>query len=169
MATVWCLNCGAPLHTEANSCYACGAPIQKSPVTPQSMRSESAPITLITKQILRWFAVLPGGILAAAVVMFPVHWAAMPLESLERLGAAFSRINRIHFHGADWLGGNGLGLTASDRRYTLAVVGRSVAARIRRHLLPVYDNRRSTVSSRLKKGRSVRTFHKPPLHRMVTR
>jgi hypothetical protein len=61
------------------------------------------------KHILRWLAVLPGAILAALIVMFPIHWAAlyihhfgpfsgplitdeegkglfpsMPLESLER-------------------------------------------------------------------------------------
>jgi hypothetical protein len=29
------------------------------------------------KDILRWLAVLPGAILAAITVMFPVHWAAM--------------------------------------------------------------------------------------------
>jgi hypothetical protein len=65
------------------------------------------------KHILRWLAVLPGAILAAIIVMFPVHWAAilihhfggfsdpiitneegkgllqsMPLESLERFGDA---------------------------------------------------------------------------------
>jgi hypothetical protein len=64
------------------------------------------------KQILRWFAVLPGALLGAVMVMFPVHWIAMyihhfgtpdpiitdeqgrgllqsmPLESLERFGDA---------------------------------------------------------------------------------
>src|SRR3981189_2983552 len=64
------------------------------------------------KQILRWLAVLPGALLGAVIVMFPVHWAAMyihhfgtpdpmitdeqgrgllqslPLESLERFGDA---------------------------------------------------------------------------------
>ena len=65
-----------------------------------------------SKQILRWFAVLPGALLGAIIVMFPVHWVAMyihhfgtpdpiitdeqgrgllqsmPLESLERFGDA---------------------------------------------------------------------------------
>jgi len=65
------------------------------------------------KDILRWLAVLPGAILAAITMMFPMHWAAMfihhfggfsgplitneegkgllqsmPLESLERFGDA---------------------------------------------------------------------------------
>jgi hypothetical protein len=64
------------------------------------------------KQILRWLAVLPGALLGAVIVMFPVHWVAMyihhfgtpdqmitdeqgrgllqsmPLESLERFGDA---------------------------------------------------------------------------------
>jgi hypothetical protein len=65
------------------------------------------------KQFLRWLAVLPGAILAALIVMFPIHWAAlyihyfgpfsepliadeegkglfqfMPFESLERFGNA---------------------------------------------------------------------------------
>ena len=64
------------------------------------------------KQILRWLAVLPGALLGAIIVMFPVHWVAMyihhfgtadpiitdeqgkgllqsmPLESLERFGDA---------------------------------------------------------------------------------
>lgn len=64
------------------------------------------------KTILRWFAVLPGALLGAIAVMFPVHWVAMylhhfgtpdpmitdeqgrgllqsmPLESLERFGDA---------------------------------------------------------------------------------
>ena len=64
---------------------------------------------ITTQQILRWLAVLPGAMLAAIIVLFPVHWAAayihcfgdsagtiittdngkgllsaMPLESLER-------------------------------------------------------------------------------------
>jgi len=29
------------------------------------------------KHILRWLAVLPGAILAALIVMFPIHWAAL--------------------------------------------------------------------------------------------
>jgi hypothetical protein len=64
------------------------------------------------KQILRWIGVVPGALLGAIIVMFPVHWAAMyihhfgtpdpmitdeqgrgllqsmPLESLERFGDA---------------------------------------------------------------------------------
>ena len=64
------------------------------------------------KQILRWLAVVPGALLGAVIVMFPVHWSAMyihhfgspdpiitddqgrgllqsmPLESLERFGDA---------------------------------------------------------------------------------
>ena len=64
------------------------------------------------EQSLRWIAVLPGAILGAIIVMFPVHWVAMylhhfgtpdpmitdergrslfesmPLESLERFGYA---------------------------------------------------------------------------------
>ena len=64
------------------------------------------------KQILRWLAVVPGALLGAVIVMFPVHWVAMyihhfgtpdpmitdeqgrsllqsiPLESLERFGDA---------------------------------------------------------------------------------
>jgi hypothetical protein len=64
------------------------------------------------KQILRWIAVVPGALLGAVIVMFPVHWVAMymhhvgtpdpmitdeqgrgllqsmPLESLERFGDA---------------------------------------------------------------------------------
>src|SRR5258708_5961339 len=64
------------------------------------------------KQILRWIAVVPGALLGAIIVMFPVHWVAMylhhfgtpdpmitdeqgrgllqsmPLESLERFGDA---------------------------------------------------------------------------------
>jgi hypothetical protein len=64
------------------------------------------------KQILRWLAVVPGALLGAIIVMFPVHWVAMylhhfgtpdpmitdeqgrgllqsmPLESLERFGDA---------------------------------------------------------------------------------
>src|SRR6266700_1245952 len=64
------------------------------------------------KQILRWLAVIPGALLGAIIVMFPVHWVAMyihhfgtpdpiitdeqgkgllqsmPLESLERFGDA---------------------------------------------------------------------------------
>lgn len=64
------------------------------------------------KQIFRWLAVLPGALVAAIIVMFPVHWVAMyihhfgtpdpmitdeqgrgllqslPLESLERFGDA---------------------------------------------------------------------------------
>lgn len=64
------------------------------------------------KQILRWLAVVPGALLGAFIVMFPVHWCAMyihhfgspdpiitddqgrgllqsmPLESLERFGDA---------------------------------------------------------------------------------
>ncbi len=64
-------------------------------------------------QVLRWFAVLPGAILGALLVSFPVHWAivlyqlfdnpdesiitingkslfaAIPIEILEGLGLAF--------------------------------------------------------------------------------
>lgn len=64
------------------------------------------------KQVLRWLAVLPGALLGAIIVMFPVHWVAMyihhfgtpdpmitdergrgllqsmPLESLEQFGDA---------------------------------------------------------------------------------
>jgi|ERR1035438_1965091 hypothetical protein len=64
------------------------------------------------KHILRWLAVVPGALLGAVIVMFPVHWVAMyihhfgtpdpiitddqgrgllqsmPLESLERFGDA---------------------------------------------------------------------------------
>jgi hypothetical protein len=64
------------------------------------------------KQILRWLAVVPGALLGAIIVMFPIHWVAMyihhfgtpdpmitdeqgrgllqsmPLESLERFGDA---------------------------------------------------------------------------------
>src|SRR5438094_1808208 len=64
------------------------------------------------KQIFRWLAVVPGALLGAIIVMFPVHWVAMyihhfgtsdpmitdeqgrgllqsmPLESLERFGDA---------------------------------------------------------------------------------
>src|SRR5712675_1316501 len=64
------------------------------------------------KPILRWLAVVPGALLGAIIVMFPVHWVAMylhhfgapdpmitdeqgrgllqsmPLESLERFGDA---------------------------------------------------------------------------------
>ena len=66
----------------------------------------------MTKQVLRWLAVVPGALLAGVIVMFPVHWVAMgihhfgagepiittedgrgllqslPLESLERFGCA---------------------------------------------------------------------------------
>jgi hypothetical protein len=66
----------------------------------------------MTKQVLRWLAVVPGALLAGVIVMFPVHWVAMyihhfgagepiittedgrgllqslPLESLERFGYA---------------------------------------------------------------------------------
>jgi uncharacterized membrane protein YeaQ/YmgE (transglycosylase-associated protein family) len=31
-------------------------------------------------QILRWFAVLPGSIICAILVMFPIHWAVMLIQ-----------------------------------------------------------------------------------------
>ncbi len=67
---------------------------------------------ITVKTILRWLAVVPGALLGAVIVMFPVHWVAMyihhfgtpdpmitdeqgrgllqslPLESLERFGDA---------------------------------------------------------------------------------
>ena len=59
----------------------------------------------------------------------------------------------------DRLAGNNLSLIEIPRRYTLAVVVSSAATRIRRHLLSVYDHRRSTVSGRAKKGRWLCAFH----------
>ena len=60
----------------------------------------------------------------------------------------------IGFTFMGWIGWAGI-----VRRYTLAVVASSVATRIRRDLLPVYDNRRRAVSRRLKEGRWLCTFH----------
>ena len=61
----------------------------------------------------------------------------------------------IGFTFGGWIGRLGIILVLFKiyRRHTLAVLASSVATRIRRHLLPVYDNRRCTVSGRPKKSR----------------
>ncbi len=40
--------------------------------------------------ILRWIAVLPGGLLFAILVMFPIHWAVMLIQAFGRDGDGLS-------------------------------------------------------------------------------
>ena len=59
---------------------------------------------MLTMKILRWIAVIPAGLIAAVLVMFPIHWLIMIIakfgdnlfftllssETLERLVIAFT-------------------------------------------------------------------------------
>lgn len=86
--------------------FASPEPTPDSVFTGQPSTSPRQGLAATARFWLRWLAVLPGGILAAVLVSFPVHWAVLlitsgsnedeslglsdlPPETLERLAVAF--------------------------------------------------------------------------------